>query len=127
MIEASFKKLGIAFTQRFIRESRSSSSILARAGSHPFQEQGLRLAGGQPPAQEPAEKQSEFKVRDISYFHLVEAEVEGIGKGDGLEGGEPEEGLVDDLQEGDVDEGGHGEGEEEVVEKFSGIRCRIGQ
>ena len=57
----------------------------------------------------------------------MEAEVEGIGKGDGLEGGEPEEGLVDDLQEGDVDEGGHGEGEEEVVEKFSSIRCHIGQ
>ena len=56
----------------------------------------------------------------------MEAEVEGIGKGDGLEGGEPEEGLVDDLQEGDVDEGGHGEGEEEVVEKFSSIRCHIG-
>ena len=57
----------------------------------------------------------------------MEAKVEGIGKCDGLQGGEPEEHLVDDLQEGDVDEGRHGEGEEEVVEKFSSRRCHIGQ
>ena len=44
----------------------------------------------------------------------METEVEGISKGVGLQGDEPEEGLVDDLQEGDVDEGGDHEGKDEV-------------
>ena len=36
-----------------------------------------------------------------------------------MQGCEPDEGLADDLQEGDVDEDGEGEGEEEVVDNFS--------
>ena len=60
------------------------------------------MAGGQPQAQEPTQKKD---CQDKNRVHLVEAKVEGIGKGDGLQGGEPEEHLVDDLQEGDVDEG----------------------
>ena len=36
-----------------------------------------------------------------------------------MQGCEPDEGLADDLQEGDVDEEGEGEGEEEVVDNFA--------
>ena len=55
----------------------------------------------------------------------METEVEGISKGVVLQGGEPEEGLVDDLQEGDVDEGGDHEGEDEVIENFSCRRWHV--
>ena len=36
-----------------------------------------------------------------------------------MQGGEPDEGLAEDLQEGDVDEEREGEGEEEVVDNFA--------
>ena len=55
----------------------------------------------------------------------METEVEGISKAVVLQGGEPEEGLVDDLQEGDVDEGGDHEGEDEVIENFSCRRWHV--
>ena len=40
------------------------------------------------------------------YLHLVQAEVESFSKGKGVEGGQPEEHLEGDGQEGGVDEGG---------------------
>ena len=48
-------------------------------------------------------------------MYLVEALVKGVSKGVGLQGDMPENGLVDDLQEGDVDEGGDHEDKGEVI------------
>ena len=48
-------------------------------------------------------------------------EVEGVSKGSGLQGGEPEKGLDDYPQEEDVDVGGDHEGKDEVIKNFG---CR---
>ena len=52
------------------------------------------------------------------HLHLLEAEVDGIGKGVVLQGDEPEEGLLDDRQEVGVDEGGDREGKEKFKGSF---------
>ena len=52
------------------------------------------------------------------HLHLLEAEVDGIGKGVVLQGDEPEEGLLDDRQEVGVDEGGDREGKEKFKGRF---------
>ena len=47
----------------------------------------------------------------------MEAEVEGISKCKGLEGGKPEKHLEGDGQEGGADEGGHDEGKDGKVKR----------
>ena len=83
------------------------------------------MAEGQPQAEEAAER--EIQVFVNNHFYLLDTEGDGMSKGVGLQGGDPEEALVDDLEEGDVDKGGDGEGKEEVVEKLSSRRWQVRQ
>ena len=78
--------------------------------SRPCQGRGPRLGEGQPQGREAANRLTQ-QVLNI-HFHLVD----GIQECGVVQGGDPEESLVEDLEEDDVDEDGEHRGKEEAVE-----------